>query len=239
MAKLTNSPKQVLGLDLERRKSFTFRVNVVNSDGNPVDLTSCRLRFVMKPAAYDDDQFDVTNILVHAEASIPEPDLGYGVFSFQAAELDQAPGEYFGSIVLWTPTNYSIVLAKVTMNLLENTESDSMHLQYNVSSPPSSVEITLRGEQAVSITTDAFGGRDSSFRGPCVRTTTEALTPDLDGLTVLPSSAIREQHYPDGRVVELRDGDLVFQEGGSGVGAVLMSIMGTSVTLVTRINVGV
>lgn len=238
MAKLTNSPKQVLGLDLERRKSFTFQVSVVNTDGNPVDLTGCTMRFVLKPAAYDDDHFDVTNILVNSNAAIPEPEAGYGVFSFQAAELDQTPGEYFGALVLWTPTGYSLTLAKVTLNLLENSESDSMHLQYNVASPPSAVEIMLRGEQAVSITTDAYGGRDSAYRGPCVRTTAEPLNPVIGEITVLNTSLIREARYPDGRLVELRDGDLIFEEGTAGVAALLMSITGASATLVTRLNVG-
>ena len=50
MAKLSNSPKQALNFDLERRKSFTFRVRLKYSDGSLVNLTGCTLRFVMKSA---------------------------------------------------------------------------------------------------------------------------------------------------------------------------------------------
>ena len=102
MAKITNAPSATLTLDLERRKSFAFRLNVKNTDGSAVDLTGARIRFVLKPAAFDDDHYDVTNIVVNQDGSIPpnEGAKGYCVFGFQAAELDQPPGEYYGSIVM-------------------------------------------------------------------------------------------------------------------------------------------
>ena len=151
MALLTNSPVQPLNFSLERRKSYSFKLALKYTDAAPVDLTGCTIRFVLKPDSYDDDQFDVTNLLVNSVAEIPEPLLGYGYFSFQAAELDQEPGEYSCSIVLWTPTGYSIVLTKGTLTLLENTESDSMHRQYPSATPGVALELTLRDSDVVTL----------------------------------------------------------------------------------------
>ena len=151
MAKLSNSPKQALNFDLERRKSFTFRVRLKYSDGSLVDLTGCTLRFVMKSAGAVDDHFDLNNLVVNSEATIGAPHTGEGVFAFQAAELDGDPGEYDYSIVLWSPDNFSTVLAKGVINLLDNSESHSMHRLYSATAPTSALELTLRGGDVVEV----------------------------------------------------------------------------------------
>ena len=68
MAKLTNTPRASLGLELERRKSFMLQVTVLNSDGTAMDLTGCTMRFVLKDTHYDDDNLDLNNLLVNNEA---------------------------------------------------------------------------------------------------------------------------------------------------------------------------
>ena len=151
MAKLSNSPKQALNFDLERRKSFTFRVRLKYSDGSLVNLTGCTLRFVMKSAGAVDDHFDLNNLVVNSEATIGAPLTGEGVFAFQAAELDGDPGEYGYSIVLWSPDNFSTVLAKGVINLLDNSESHSMHRLYSATAPTSALELTLRGGDVVEV----------------------------------------------------------------------------------------
>lgn len=151
MAKLSNSPKQALNFDLERRKSFTFRVRLKYSDGSLVNLTGCTLRFVMKSAGAVDDHFDLNNLVVNSEATIGAPHTGEGVFAFQAAELDGDPGEYGYSIVLWSPDNFSTVLAKGVVNLLDNSESHSMHRLYSATAPTSALELTLRGGDVVEV----------------------------------------------------------------------------------------
>ena len=151
MAKLSNSPKQALNFDLERRKSFTFRVRLKYSDGSLVNLTGCTLRFVMKSAGAVDDHFDLNNLVVNSEATIGAPHTGEGVFAFQAAELDGDPGEYDYSIVLWSPDNFSTVLAKGVINLLDNSESHSMHRLYSATAPTSALELTLRGGDVVEV----------------------------------------------------------------------------------------
>lgn len=156
MAKLSNSPKQSLNFDLERRKSFTFRVRLKYSDGSLVNLTGCTLRFVMKSAGAVDDHFDLNNLVVNSEATIGAPLTGEGVFAFQAAELDGDPGEYGYSIVLWSPDNFSTVLAKGVINLLDNSESHSMHRFYSETSPASALELTLRGGDVVELNVPAL-----------------------------------------------------------------------------------
>ena len=214
MAKITNAPSAVLTLDLERRKSFAFRLNVRNADGSAVNLTGARIRFVLKPATFDDDHYDVTNIVVNQDGSIPpnEGVTGYCVFGFQAAELDQPPGEYYGSVVMWTSTGYSVTLLKLVVNILENTESDSMHISYVPSAPPSEIEVVLRGNQVVNVYTQNLGV-EAVQRGPCIRTTEAAIDPHLNATTQLAISQVVPQAYTNGGLVELRPGDLVFQAG--------------------------
>ena len=238
MPRFTNSPRTPFTFDLERRKSYTFRINLFNGDKTPVDLTGASLRFVVKDQAWDDDQFDITNLIYNNNATILEPTAGYGTFSFQAAELDWDPGAYFYAIVLWTLDGFSGVVLKGAFNLLENTESDSMHLSYNVSSPPSEVEIQLRGSQVVNITTSNYRV-ESIYRGPAIRTTTEELNPVLGQITDVPLTEIRAAAYPNGKAVELRDGDVIFQEGAQVVAGIVMSIDSGVATVVTRISVGV
>ena len=212
MAKITNAPSATLTLDLERRKSFAFRLNVKNADGGAVDLTGARIRFVLKPATFDDDHYDVTNIVVNQDGSIPpnEGSKGYCVFGFQAAELDQPPGEYYGSIVMWTSTGYSVTLLKLVVNILENTESDSMHVSYVASAPPTEIEVALRGSQVVNVYTQNLGV-EAVQRGPCIRTTEAEIDTHIGATTQLAIAQVVPQAYPTGGLVELRPGDLVFQ----------------------------
>ena len=239
MAKMTNAPKATLTLDLERRKSFAFRLSVKNSEGEPVDLTGARVRFILKPTAFDDDHYDITNIVVNQDGSIPpnEESKGYCVFSFQAAELDQDPGEYYGSIVLWTSAGYSVTLLKLVVNILENTESDSMHLTYLASTPPSEVEVVLRGAQVLNVYTQNIGV-ESVQRGPAIRTTESNINPELGGVTHLSVGEIIQQSYPTGGLVELRAGDIVLQAGNEerNVGARIFSVTSTSVQMTTVLS---
>ena len=151
MPTLSNSPQQTLDFVLERRKSFGFRVNLFHGDGTSVDLTGCTLTYVVKDKEFDNDDFDVTNLIVNNQAVIPQPTEGYGVFSMQAAELDADPGEYFAGLVLWSPYNYSTLLLKGNFVLVANTESRSMHRMYSIDTPGSSVDVKLRDNIVLNI----------------------------------------------------------------------------------------
>ena len=234
MPRLSNSPRTPFTFDLERRKSYTFRLNLLNGDKTPVDLTGATLRFVVKDRAWDDDQFDITNLIFNSGAEILEPTDGYGTFIFQAAELDWDPGAYFYAIVLWAPDGFSGVVLKGAFNLLENTESDSMHISYVASSPPSEIEVALRGNQVVNVYTQNLG-MDAIHRGPCIRTTEAAIDPHLNATTQLAISQVVQQAYPTGGLVELRPGDLVFQAGlvGAVVAGRIFSVGDTNFQMTT------
>ena len=184
MAKLSNSPKQALNFDLERRKSFTFRVRLKYSDGSLVNLTGCTLRFVMKSAGAVDDHFDLNNLVVNSEATIGAPHTGEGVFAFQAAELDGDPGEYGYSIVLWSPDNFSTVLAKGVINLLDNSESHSMHRLYSATAPTSALELTLRGGDVVEVEVVSLPQVPPSIDWPDVGGKPSAFPPSTHGHTI-------------------------------------------------------
>lgn len=151
MAKLSNTPKQALNFDLERRKSYAFQVQVRTEDGNPIDLTGCTLRFVMKEGSFDDDPFDLLNVIVNSEALISDPTAGTASFAFQAAELDAPANEYDYSIVLWTPDGYSTLMCKGLVNILENSESHSMHQLYDLTSTASALELVMRSGDVIQI----------------------------------------------------------------------------------------
>lgn len=156
MARLSNTPRQTLNFELERRKSYTFQCYLLNGDKSPVVLEDCTLRFVVKEFEYDDDQFDMSNLIFNAKADIDAPLEGYGVFSFQAAELDWNPGEYNYAIVLWTPEGYSTVIVKGVLTLLPNTESNSMHQQYSSGTAGAILELSMRSGDVVNIVTNSM-----------------------------------------------------------------------------------
>ena len=156
MAKLSNTPRQQMTFDLERRKSYSFRCVLLHADRFPLDLTGCTLRFVMKREEYDEDLFDTTNQLINSEALILSPESGEGTFSFQAAELDGPPGAYNYAIVLWTRDGYSVVVTKGTVNLHPNTDSRSIMQSYTTNTADAALEITLRGNDVLNIVTNTL-----------------------------------------------------------------------------------
>lgn len=166
MPQATNSPLQLLHFALERRKSYSFQLNLVNGDKSPVDLTGCSLRFVVKTQDWDDDQFDMTNLLFNSVASIPSPIDGLAFYSFQAAELDWDAGDYSYALVLRTPNGFSVVVSKGTFTLLANTESDSIHHQYSTGTSEASYELTLRGSSVVSVQVNTLRQGATGPQGP-------------------------------------------------------------------------
>ena len=156
MAKLSNTPRQQMTFDLERRKSYSFRCVLLHADRFPLDLTGCTLRFVMKREEYDEDLFDTTNQLINSKALILSPESGEGTFSFQAAELDGPPGAYNYAIVLWTKDGYSVVVTKGTVNLHPNTDSLSIMQSYTTNTANAALEITLRGNDVLNIVTNTL-----------------------------------------------------------------------------------
>ena len=163
MASLSNSPKAALNLEMEQRKSFTFRVRVLFGDRVPVPLHGATVRMVVKSVESDDDHNDASNLIFNSSAAIPDPENGNAVFSFQAAELDWAPGEYYHSIVMWTEDGFSIPLAKGSVTMSPSTEAQSMSKSFTSGAPSSYVDIVLRNQSVVNITTNSLM---QSLQGP-------------------------------------------------------------------------
>lgn len=193
MPQLTNSPNGQLNAVLERRKSWGLRVHLKYSDGLPVSLTGYTLRMVVKEDEFDEDEYDSNNLIVNAEAAIQAPETGEAFFSFQAAELDWEPGNYYGSLVLWTPAGYSLLLARLAIQLVANTESASMHQLYDVHGLSRGLELTLRDGNVVEMTaSNLVDGRqgDKGDKGePGTDGTSIVVTDNGDGTLTLEAAA--------------------------------------------------
>ena len=151
MATLSNTPRQALHLTLERRKSYSFIVQVLNADNSALNLAGCSLRLTVKRSEWDTDNFDTTAMVQNKEALITDVASGQGVFYLQAAELDWDPGEYYHTITLTTEAGFSVVIAKGLFTLLANTDSLAMHDSYTGGTATTAAEIQLRGQDTVRI----------------------------------------------------------------------------------------
>lgn len=189
MPQLTNSPNGQLGVVLERRKSWAIRVRLKYADGQPVVLTGYTLRMVIKADEFDEDEYDSNNLLFNSEASISTPETGEALFGLQAAELDWDPGSYFGSLVMWTPAGYSLLLARMQIQLVANTDSASMHRSYDSYDPTGTLDLILRNSDVVEMTaSNLVDGRqgDKGDKGePGTDGTSIVVTDNGDGTLTL------------------------------------------------------
>ena len=151
MATLSNTPRQALHLTLERRKSYSFIVQVLNADSTALNLAGCSLRLTVKRSEWDTDNFDTTAMVQNKEALVTDVASGQGVFYLQAAELDWDPGEYYHTITLTTEAGFSVVIAKGLFTLLANTDSTAMQDFYEGGTATAAAEIQLRGQDTVRI----------------------------------------------------------------------------------------
>ena len=125
MARMTNTPLRPLNFDLERRKSYSWQSRLVNGDKSPVDLSGCVLRFVVKEQDWDDDQFDMTNLIFNCVGNTPNPLTGVTQFDFQAAELDWPADEYNYALVLRTADGLPSGVLEGVFNVVADAESGS------------------------------------------------------------------------------------------------------------------
>lgn len=151
MTYLGNTPGSAVLLRVEARKSFSLAVWIKDHRGKAADLTGCQMTIVAKPYPMDNES-DVTNLLAPNQiASIPVPKLGYAKFDIQAQTLDFTPGEYDYAIVLRTAENYSSVIVKGTLELIENPEHDSVNAQYVSVNPTQTLNVLLQGANSVNV----------------------------------------------------------------------------------------
>lgn len=193
MPQLTNSPNGQLGVALERRKSWMLRVRLKYADGQPVVLAGYTLRMVVKAEEFDEDEYDSNNLLVNSEARVSMPEMGEALFELQAAELDWEPGGYYGSLVMWTPAGYSLLLARMQIQLVANTDSASMHRIYDSYDPTGTLDLILRNSDVVEMTaSNLVDGRqgDKGDKGePGTDGTSIVVTDNGDGTLTLEAAA--------------------------------------------------
>src|SRR5687768_14854378 len=95
---LGNGPEDKTVLRLMARKSFALGMWIQDQNGNPLDITGCTLRIVMRKRVASTVSDDSGNLIANDAAQILAPTLGWARFELQASDFDHAPGEYEYSI---------------------------------------------------------------------------------------------------------------------------------------------
>ena len=154
MSYIGNSPEDAVVLRLQARKSFALGMWIQDSNKNPLDITGCTLRLVVRKRVDPTVVDDTANLVANSNAIVLAPTLGYARFDLQASDTDYAPGEYSFSIVLLTPAGYSSTIVNGILDLQQNTEFTSVSSAY----PPgqemaTSLEVALRGLNTLEIRT--------------------------------------------------------------------------------------
>ncbi|QNL30109.1 minor tail protein [Microbacterium phage Stormbreaker] len=154
MATVSNSPIDLVVLRLQARKSFSFGVWVQDQNERPLDISGCSIRFVARKKVASTVNDDSDNLITNSVAVLTAPILGYAVFSFQASELDWAPGEYQFAVVL-SDEGYSATIIQGVIELEGNTEFTSMTETYSTVTPSTSLRAIMRESVAIKVTTGA------------------------------------------------------------------------------------
>lgn len=152
MAYLGNTPSKETILRLEARKSFSFVLAVKDAQRRAVDLTGASLRIVMKALPLDvADADDDDNLIAEPDAVPTAPDQGLVRFDIQAADLNWPTGEYPFVVVLTDSDGFSTVLVKGLVDLVQNTEFNSLASLFSTANPTQQLEVLLRGTTAIDV----------------------------------------------------------------------------------------
>lgn len=112
-------------LTLAARKSFSFTVQFLNSNDEPLALEGATCSFTIGEQAYS-----ATPILTKQAHSIT-PNTGVVLFNLQASELDLSPGVYPFEIVL-LDAGYSSIAINGELEVEESYEVGSLNQTYDV-----------------------------------------------------------------------------------------------------------
>lgn len=152
MAFLMNGPTSESVLRLHARKSYALGIVVRDRNNEPIDLTGCTLRLVVR-GLRDRSTTDDTNLITNDVAELTMPVQGLARFNLQALDLDHKPGEYRFSVTLISQ-GYSLVLAAGTLDLLDNTEFSSVNEVYSAGGQYSaSLRAQIGDNATVTVTT--------------------------------------------------------------------------------------
>jgi len=175
MAQLTNSPDEVTILRLKARKSFALGIFIADQNDHLLDITGATLRLVVrKPTIPSTVTDDSANLIVNSVATLTDPLKGYATFHLQAAELEDAPGEYAYSITL-VHQGYSSVIVEGPLELEQNTEFTSTTETYSTTGPPQALRVLMREQRAVRV-------KVGYALAPGTQSFTDADSAKLDGI---------------------------------------------------------
>lgn len=150
---LGNSPLDKTILRLMARKSFQLSLLLQDRNGRPLDITGATIRMVVRKSVPPDVSDDSGNLIMSSLADAPIPEAGLARFSLQASELDEPPGEYLFTIVLVT-NGYSVAIVDGVLELLQNTEFDSMGEVYTPDvATVTHLEVKLRNQSVIVVRT--------------------------------------------------------------------------------------
>ncbi|QKY80393.1 minor tail protein [Microbacterium phage Pabst] len=139
-----NTPTEQTILQLQARKSFSFGVWLEDQNGRPLDITSTKMRMVVRKNVAATVLGSNANLLLAADAVIQAPTLGYAMFSLQAADLDWAPGEYPFTIAI-SDAGYSSTIIQGVVDLQQNMEYTGLLESYTPDSAVTHLRTVLRG----------------------------------------------------------------------------------------------
>lgn len=151
MSYIGNTPNQKTVLRVEARKSFSLGLRIREPNGRPVDLTDCWLGIYAKPPRSTEPSDDDNLFGGSTAAIIDDPTTGLARFDIQSSALDHPAGEYPLAIVLRTATDYSSVIVKGVLEILDNAEYGSAEIPFAQTQPQQLVDVVLRGSRVINV----------------------------------------------------------------------------------------
>lgn len=151
-AHLTNSPNRIQ-MVLEKAKSFSFGMFFETSDNGTVDITGCSINMIVTSPSYRRG-----GIVIDTMAEIFDPTNGYARFNLQASDTDLTLGQYDFDITLITAEDYSSVIGKGLLEIIANSETDSIDHTYEGQQSPESLTFTIQKSNTVAVVVNHLPG---------------------------------------------------------------------------------
>jgi len=146
---LSNSPQDVIQIEIEQRKSFSFGLWIQDADAKYVDITGGEFSFIVGKLNRDQTVTKVAEVAGEIQAAI----LGYVKFNVQAADLDLKAGSYFYTVTM-IHDGYSAVIMNGGLELRPNLETTSVGEEYTGNGTAQSISAVLRQKNDVHLTID-------------------------------------------------------------------------------------
>lgn len=165
MASLGNAPSSNTLLRLMARKSFALGLFIQDTNGRSLNIQNSTIRIVVrKQTMFSSD----TPALLNEVATIVSPQAGFARFHLQAADLDFPTGEYDFTISI-VDQGYSSVAVQGIIEIVPNTEIESVDEVYLEDAISQSMQIVLMNQNSVIVRT-----------GPALAPGGAAFTTDLE-----------------------------------------------------------